>query len=201
MPTDIEGTRTALGLPPFPRIAPISSEDRELSADKETGAIILRIVSVGEPGVWGKAGDVPVKTTFNTRELGLEFPDLKFTKVEDLWWGENFKGVSFTNLSGFHFRFQDDKSQIAHLQRRTAGKEPESAGPGDFDKVPLPRLNEHGGLWYRDSYGDAVRGHNDIISFPWHKWQGGKGKNVDVWLALGFNPDLAQYMYDRQGWA
>ncbi|KAK1635375.1 hypothetical protein BDP81DRAFT_462381 [Colletotrichum phormii] len=226
---DIEGTRTALGLPPFPRIAPISSEDKELSADKEKGAIILRIVSLGEPGVWEKAGDVPVKTTFNTKELGLEFPDLKFTKVEDLWWGDNFKGVDFTNMSGFHFRFQDDKSQIAHLQFWTAGhnvncgvhnhgndifqeihiclspgtetggmwrlkegKEPESAGPDDFDKVPLPRLNEHGGLWYRDSYGDAVRGHNNVVSYPWHKWQGGKGKNVDVWLALEFNPDLAQ---------
>lgn len=119
---DIEGTRTALGLPPFPRIAPISSEDKELSADKEKGAIILRIVSLGEPGVWEKAGDVPVKTTFNTKELGLEFPDLKFTKVEDLWWGDNFKGVDFTNMSGFHFRFQDDKSQIAHLQFWTAGE-------------------------------------------------------------------------------
>ncbi|GKT90380.1 FG-GAP repeat-containing protein [Colletotrichum tofieldiae] len=227
---DIEGTRSSLGLPAFPRIAPVTSEDKELSADKEKGVILLRIVSVREPSAWPKAEDVPVKTTFTTKELGLDFPNLKFTKVEDLWWGADFKGVDFSNMSGFYFRFQDDKSQIAHLQFWTAGpnvdcgvhnhgndifqeihiclspgtedggmwrlkegKDPKSAGPDDFDKVPLPRLNEHGGLWYRDSYGDAVRGHNNVVSYPWHKWQGGeKGKNVDVWLALEFNPDLAQ---------
>ncbi|KAK6216836.1 hypothetical protein QIS74_06950 [Colletotrichum tabaci] len=226
---DIEGTRSALGLPSFPRIASVQSEDRELSADKEKGVVLLRLVSVREqPEAWAKAEDVPVKTTFNTSELGLEFPELKFTKVEELWWGADFKGVDFTNMSGFYFRFQDDKSQIAHLQFWTAGpnvdcgvhnhgndifqeihiclspgtedggmwrlregKDPKAARPDDFDKVALPRLNEHGGLWYRDSYGDAVRGHNNVVSYPWHKWQGGsKGKNVDVWLALEFNPGL-----------
>jgi len=60
----------------------------------------------------------------------------------------------------------------------------------NFDHVPLPTLYEHGGLWYRDSYNEAVRGKNDIVSYPWHKWQAGSGQNVDVWLALEFNPDI-----------
>lgn len=59
-----------------------------------------------------------------------------------------------------------------------------------FDHVPLPVLYEHGGLWYRDSYDEPIRGKNDIVKYPWHKWQAGSGVNVDVWLALEFNPDL-----------
>lgn len=59
-----------------------------------------------------------------------------------------------------------------------------------FDHVPIPALYEHGGLWYRDSYNEAVRGKNNVVAYPWHKWQAGSGDNVDVWLALEFNPDL-----------
>lgn len=59
-----------------------------------------------------------------------------------------------------------------------------------FDHVPLPALYEHGGLWYRDSYDEAVRGKNNVIAYPWHKWQAGGDGNVDVWLALEFNPEL-----------
>lgn len=59
-----------------------------------------------------------------------------------------------------------------------------------FDHVPLPALYEHGGLWNRDSYNEPVRGYNGVVSYPWHKWQGGSGENVDVWLALEFNPAL-----------
>ncbi|KAF6826525.1 hypothetical protein CMUS01_09390 [Colletotrichum musicola] len=227
----IEGTRYSTSVPAFPQVGPTTSDDRKLSADKERGAILLRIVSIDEPGEWEKTEDVPVKTTFDTKGLGIEFPELKFIKVDQLWWGDQpqFRGVDFTNLTGFHFRFQDDKTQIAHLQFWTAGpnvdcgvhnhgddifqeihiclspgtgnggmwrlkdgKKPEGAGPDDFDKLPLPRLYEHGGLWDRDSYGHAVRGKNNIISYPWHKWQGGTGKNLDVWLALEFNPDLVR---------
>lgn len=42
-----------------------------------------------------------------------------------------------------------------------------------FDHVPLPALCEHGGLWYCDSYGEAVRGKNNVVAYPWHKWQAG----------------------------
>jgi hypothetical protein len=59
-----------------------------------------------------------------------------------------------------------------------------------FDHVPLPEFYEHGGLWYQDSYNEAVREVNNVVSYPWHKWQAGSGENVDVWLALEFNPDL-----------
>ncbi|KAL0932732.1 uncharacterized protein CTRU02_211695 [Colletotrichum truncatum] len=224
---DIEGTRSANSLPPFPRIGPVTSDDKIFSADKQKGAILLRIVPIEEAGEWEKAEDVPVKTTFKTNDLGLEFPDLKFTKVEKLWWGSKFEGVDFTNLSGFYFRFQDDKTQIAHMQFWTAGpkvdcgihnhsdnifqeihvclspgsgnggmwrlkegKDPKSAEADDFDKLPLPRLYEHGGLWYRDSYGNAIRGENNVIAYPWHKWKAGGGKNIDVWMALEFNPEL-----------
>jgi len=59
-----------------------------------------------------------------------------------------------------------------------------------FEHVPVPRLYEHGGLWYRDSNGAAVRGKDNVVSYPWHKWQAGDGQNVDVWMALEFNPDV-----------
>jgi hypothetical protein len=51
-------------------------------------------------------------------------------------------------------------------------------------------LHEHGGLWNRDSYNEPVRGDKGVVSYPWHKWQAGSGDNVDVWLALEFNPAL-----------
>ena len=61
----------------------------------------------------------------------------------------------------------------------------------DFDHVALPRLYEHGGMWYRDSYGNAVRNKENAVSYPYHKWQAGSGPNLDVWMALEFNPDIA----------
>ncbi|OIW23856.1 hypothetical protein CONLIGDRAFT_657440 [Coniochaeta ligniaria NRRL 30616] len=232
---DINGPRKPLGGPAFPTLASTTSDDSTLSADADSGAILLRLTPINdtEPGEWSTADEVPVRTTFDTSELGFELKPLVFTKVEDLWWGEPFKGLDFYNLSGFHFRFLHDKSQIAHLQFWTAGTNVNcgvhnhsgdifqeihvclSAGTGDggmsrlkdeyedtppskipdlddstFDHVPLPALYEHGGLWYRDSYNEAVRGKNDVVTYPWHKWQAGGGDNVDVWLALEFNPDL-----------
>jgi len=59
-----------------------------------------------------------------------------------------------------------------------------------FEHLVLEKTHEHGGMWHRDSYGKAVRGLNNVVSYPWHKWQAGKGKDVDVWVALEFNPDL-----------
>lgn len=121
---DINGPRKPLGGSPFPTLAATTSEDENLSADAELGAILLRLTPIKgtEPGSWASAGDVPVKTTFDTSGLGIEFEDLKFTKVEDLWWGGGFKDLDFYNMSGFHFRLLHDKSEIAHLQFWTAGK-------------------------------------------------------------------------------
>jgi hypothetical protein len=119
--TDSKSTRRPLNVDPFPKIAPVTSEDTILHADSEKGAVLLRIVPIGPPGEWRTAHDVPVKTTFNTNMFGVKFPPLHFKKVEDLWWGSKFKGVDFYNLSGFSFRFQDDKTHIAHIQFWTAG--------------------------------------------------------------------------------
>ena len=82
---------------------------------------------------------------------------------------------------------------MSRLQDKYVGVPPEKVPDLDesnFDHVPLPGLYEHGGLWYRDSYDEPVRGKNSVVNYPWHKWQAGSGKNVDVWLALEFNPDL-----------
>jgi hypothetical protein len=59
-----------------------------------------------------------------------------------------------------------------------------------FEHVAIPRLYEHGSLWYRDYNGAAIRGKNNVVSYPWHKWQSGSESHVDVWMAVEFNPDL-----------
>lgn len=51
-------------------------------------------------------------------------------------------------------------------------------------------LVEHGSIWHRDSSGKAIRGLHNVISYPWHKWEGGSGDNIDVWMAVEFNPDM-----------
>jgi hypothetical protein len=51
-------------------------------------------------------------------------------------------------------------------------------------------LVEHGSIWHRDSLGNAIRGWNNVVSYPWHKWQGGSGDYIDVWMAIEFSPDL-----------
>lgn len=120
---DINGPRKPLGGPAFPTLASTTSEDGSLSADADHGVILLRLTPIEgtEPGEWASAEDVPVKTTFDASALGVEFELLALKRVEDLWWGGGFKGVDFYNMSGFHFRFLHDKSQIAHLQFWTAG--------------------------------------------------------------------------------
>ncbi|KAL6166653.1 hypothetical protein ACJQWK_07995 [Exserohilum turcicum] len=59
-----------------------------------------------------------------------------------------------------------------------------------FDHLELKPLEEHGGIWKRDPYGKPMRGKNNVVQYPWHKWQAGNGSGVDLWLALEFNPDL-----------
>jgi hypothetical protein len=121
---DINGPRKPLGGPPFPKLASTTSDDSTLSADADHGAILLRLTPVNdtEPCEWASADEVPVRMTFDTSQLGFELKPMTFTKVEDLWWGKPFKGLDFYNLSGFHFRFLHDKSQIAHMQFWTAGE-------------------------------------------------------------------------------
>ncbi|KAH8648036.1 hypothetical protein BGZ60DRAFT_391028 [Tricladium varicosporioides] len=227
---DKSGIRTALGTSPFPTTVAIWSDDLTMSTG-EQGAIFLRLTPLPGPKTWSKSEDVPVKTTFSTGSYGLNLPSLKFKKVEELWWGQDFKGKDFYNLSGFHFRFLDDKTPIAHMQFWTAGtnvncgvhnhslnnfqeihiglspgtldggmsrlkdsysQTPEdqlsSLGPKAFEHVPIQRLHEHGGIWYRDSYGNPQKGKDGVVAYPWHKWQAGCGADVDVWLALEFSP-------------
>jgi hypothetical protein len=116
-----EDTRKPLGNSGFPAITPVTSEDGTFNAG-DKGAIVLRLVPTGEPGEWAKTEEVPVKTTFELNKLGLGLDPLKFRKVEDLWFGEPFKGKDFWNMTGFHFRFADDKTEIAHMQFWTAGE-------------------------------------------------------------------------------
>jgi hypothetical protein len=113
--------RKAVSAKVFPSSSSTTSKDTTLSADKGKGVILIRFRPVGKPDTWAKAEDVPVKTMFDASPFGLELPPLAFTKVESLWWGAKFRGVEFYNLSGFYFRFMDDKQQIAHMQFWTAG--------------------------------------------------------------------------------
>ena len=94
-------------------------------ADKGKAAIILRMTSVSKisgPSTWATAADIPVRTKLFVSHLGLELAPLQFRKVESLWWDAPFKGVDFYNLSGFHFRFLENKIPITHMQFCTAGK-------------------------------------------------------------------------------
>ncbi|KAK6833146.1 hypothetical protein PG995_012915 [Apiospora arundinis] len=63
-------------------------------------------------------------------------------------------------------------------------------GPEAFDFLALKELEEHGGMWERDSDGRSRRTNRkvDTMSYPWHKWQGGDKKNVGVWMAVEFDP-------------
>ncbi|RYP70278.1 hypothetical protein DL771_005581 [Monosporascus sp. 5C6A] len=218
--------RSAVNADPFPQITPVASNHTMLSTDDESGTILLRIVPIGKADTWRTAQEVPVKTTFDTSRFGINFPELQFKKVEELWWGSGFKGVDFYNLSGFSFRFLDDKTHIAHLQFWAAGTNVNCGvhnhigamfqevhiclSPGtqnggmsrlqgdkyaadeeqSFEHIPIPRLYEHGGMWHRDTNGNPIRGKNNVITYPWHKWQGGSGPNVDVWMAVEFNPNV-----------
>lgn len=61
----------------------------------------------------------------------------------------------------------------------------------NFDHLALGELDEHGGLWERDTYNKAVRRFDGSVVYPWHKWQaGGEASDVDLWVAVEYNPDL-----------
>lgn len=125
--------RKPLGDKPFPALASTTSEEQTLVADAVQGAIVLRMIQAGPEldwedvrpdSEWKNASDMPVYTTFDLKESGLEMPQLEFTRDDQLWWGKDdkrFKGKEFYNMPGFHFRFLDSKVHIAHIQFWTAG--------------------------------------------------------------------------------
>lgn len=82
---------------------------------------------------------------------------------------------------------------MSRLKKKYEGRTPEEynkLGEEAFEHLELKALEEHGGMWERDPYGRPVRGRENVVKYPWHKWQAGKGKDVDVWMALEFNPEL-----------
>ncbi|KAL3432912.1 hypothetical protein BDV09DRAFT_205706 [Aspergillus tetrazonus] len=116
--------RRPLGGAPFPEkesLKPRGIYNTVLRADERLGAIFLRLKEQNTPGPWKKARDVPVKTIFDLSSQGIDFPELKFVKVEELWWGGDFRGYDFYNMSGFHFRLQDNKQNLCHMQFWAAG--------------------------------------------------------------------------------
>jgi hypothetical protein len=117
--------RRPLGGAPFPAKESLKSDGTtKLRTHKRLGAIILRLQQLEkEPGRWKHASDVPVETTFDLTDQGINFPPLNFIKVDKLWWGGEFQGYDFYNMTGFHFRLQDNKQNICHMQFWTAGRQ------------------------------------------------------------------------------
>jgi len=70
--------------------------------------------------------------------------------------------------------------------------DPNAVPPEYFDKLPLGKLEQHGGFWDRNSVGAPTRRDNSAsVSYPWHKWQAGdEADALDIWTAFEFNPDL-----------
>lgn len=116
--------RRPLGGAPFPAKETLKSHGSgKFHTHPRLGAIVLRLQQQKKPEQWKHTSDVPVETTFDLTEQGIDFPQLKFIKVEDLWWGGEFKGYDFYNMTGFHFRLQDNKQNLCHMQFWTAGKQ------------------------------------------------------------------------------
>jgi hypothetical protein len=122
--SDTQGRRTPFSVPRF-TTSTTTTQENSMRADDKTGAIVLRFTPVGEETTWSQAADVPVNATFDVSACGLELDPLTFIKAEDLWWGndDKFKGKDFYNMTGFHFRFED-QTRIAHMQFWTAGTHP-----------------------------------------------------------------------------
>ncbi|KAI9373408.1 hypothetical protein BJX61DRAFT_552247 [Aspergillus egyptiacus] len=122
---DGDRVRRPLGGKPFPEKETLKPRKGKttLQADARLGAIFLRLHEIGSKnrGPWKTAPGVPVNTKFELYDKQLKFPDLQFVKVEDLWWGGAFKKKDFWNLTGFHFRLQDNQQNLCHMQFWTAG--------------------------------------------------------------------------------
>ncbi|KAG2420441.1 hypothetical protein HFD88_000053 [Aspergillus terreus] len=120
---DTDGEVKPLGDRPFPAKESLTTSSDHLSVNTTIGAVILRLTPLGDGSEnWAKVDDVPVKNIFNLSDVGLEAPDMRFIRVKDTWWGGDFKTEYFFNLTGFHFRFQENKQNIAHMQFWIAGK-------------------------------------------------------------------------------
>ncbi|KAL7929516.1 hypothetical protein V8C35DRAFT_331580 [Trichoderma chlorosporum] len=225
--------RDSLGLV-WPEAKSTTSTYSRAKACVTGGAIVLwmRPMESTDNG-WPTAPDVPVLTALDLSESGLQPPNYKFVKVESLPWGEEFVGVDFWKMRGFHFRFYEDSTHLAHIQFWAAGKNvdcgihnhryelfgethvclsngtnnggmwrmkekhiniPRKKGkklPDDeFEYCFLKPFEEHGGMWLRGANGKAVRRPDRTLCYPWHKWQAGEGSNMDVWMAIEFNPKL-----------
>ncbi|KAF8253321.1 hypothetical protein K440DRAFT_642294 [Wilcoxina mikolae CBS 423.85] len=172
--SDDKGRREPFSVAPFTKSL-CTSQDGCITADQKTGSVALRLIPLCDDNkTWKEATDVPINTTFDVSKIGLKLEPLKFTKVDQLWWGKGdlFKGKDFYNMTGFSFRFQD-QTPLAHLQFWTTG-----------------RLDEYGGMWKRDTYGKAQRTADGIVVYPYHKWQSGDTDGIDIWAAIEFNPYL-----------
>lgn len=115
---DGKSIRTPLGVAAF--TTSTTRFDSSSIAAGTDGAIVLRLTPTGGQTFFAKSEDVSVKVDFDVSQFKLKSPELGFKKVQDLWWGSSFKGIDFTNLSGFSFRFED-QTPIAHMQFWTAG--------------------------------------------------------------------------------
>lgn len=116
--------RRPLGGAPFPAKETLKLQgNTQLHTHSRLGAIVLRLKQLDEPGRWNHASSVPVETTFDLTKQGINFPPLEFKKVDTLWWGGDFQGYDFYNMSGFHFRLQDNNQNLCHMQFWTAGEQ------------------------------------------------------------------------------
>jgi hypothetical protein len=120
--SDGKGKREPYTVPSFTK-ALCTSEDGCITADEKTGSIVLRFIPVCEGDeTWKQAIDVPVNARFDVSKHRVTLEPLKFTKVDQLWWGigDIFKEKDFYNMTGFSFRLED-QTRLAHLQFWTAG--------------------------------------------------------------------------------
>ncbi|KAE8315268.1 hypothetical protein BDV41DRAFT_586787 [Aspergillus transmontanensis] len=119
---DVDGELKPLWKKPFPRRYNLKTSGGDLSVSQTTGAVILRLKHNGEPTRhWCPQEKVPVENLFNMDDVGLGKLDLKFIQVKDTWWGADFGDAHFFNMTGFHFRFLENKQNIAHMQFWIAG--------------------------------------------------------------------------------
>ncbi|RAH44843.1 uncharacterized protein BO95DRAFT_464622 [Aspergillus brunneoviolaceus CBS 621.78] len=56
--------------------------------------------------------------------------------------------------------------------------------PERFTRLTLKELDEHGRVWKVDEDGQASRGWQNVVVYPWHTWRGGKDENMDVWMTV-----------------
>ncbi|KAI2699507.1 hypothetical protein CBS147332_8393 [Penicillium roqueforti] len=156
-----ETVRRPLGGDKFPAKESLKPKSGEgFIAHERNGAILLRLKELKEPCRWRHASNVPVVTRFDLTKQGIKFPKLQFIKVNDLWWGGKYD-ENFFNMSGFHFRLQDNMQGLCHMQFWIAGANVEAkyhdhnddsfkelhtclsqGTPGDGKKHPLGGMSE-----------------------------------------------------------